>query len=169
MPTDSVCSAQLPDLPGPALTPNPSFEAPMGYRGWKIYCWTGWKGYRSTKEVGKDRECPVCHLPVKVGDLAYYKQGFDEELHYKCSGDRGTIVGQWLAMKGETMADARFLVSSVPGEEREFQKGEDFDVKAKEKQEELFYDTPLVTLEAAREEGLVRMRALIAKIEGVKP
>lgn len=166
----------------PGCTPNPTSENPIFYKGWRIRQWTGWKGNRGllTYPNKKRLTCQVCNKQVRKNQFVYLAQNTDATKHFKCSGNKGNVVGQWLACLGEwpnpedsnevraeKVSKLVFAYSSVPGVHGLYQRGGCFSIEPIRDQTHLFYDTPQEKLEAAREDGLKRLKSFIDEYERI--
>ena len=158
-----------------AFTPNPDFENPILHRDWKIFRWTGWKGHMG-RHFHSDGICPsislpeLCHCSVcgeVLGQNAttWASQSDDREKHWKCAGDPGTVVGQWLAFKGAEYKAGTKMYASYPGWQGIYEPGGCFDIRICEGQKELTYDTSQEELLAVREECLIRLKLVIDAFE----
>lgn len=153
----------------PKCTPHPLTGKPIRHNGWDIYKWTGWKGNTSIFEqkdyqIKKNKvKCTACGKLFQAGDRYIESQGTDDIFHFDCSDSpiKGQMIGQWLAVKNgvkEDRSDYKFAYASVPGSKGAYARGQSFDVIPIEAQSPLTPETPMETLEAAREDGLVRLK-----------
>jgi hypothetical protein len=160
----------------PGCTPNPSMDHPIMHRGWNIYKWTGWKGNTSIFEDADHVtnrfpvKCSECGKPFQAGDRFIETQATDNIFHFECSNSqiKGQMIGQWVAFKlgaNKDHSDDQFAYAGVPGNQGPFNRGDAFLVIPQGLQEALYPDTPQEKLEQAREEGLVRLKAVIDEIE----
>lgn len=158
----------------PGCTPNPSMESPIMHHEWEIYRWTGWKGgaYILDRENFGNGEngikCPACGIAFNPGDKVNMTQSNHNFFHFECSDDpfKERLIGQWLAVKrGREIVDNKFAYASVPGGNSAYERGAYFDVDVAQGQELLTPGTAQEILEAAREEGLIRLKKYIDDVE----
>lgn len=154
----------------PLCTPNPKREDPIMHNGWEIFRWTGWKGRVDECDESQPSSipisCSVCGKEIAVGDKYIVSQGSDNVDHYDCSTmeNKDQIAGQWIATK-VIEGEYRFAYSSVTGGPGAYRPGKSFSVIPTDEQVMLTYDTPQGVLEAAREDGLVRLKRYIDDVE----
>ena len=157
-------------------TPHPSMDNPIIHNGWEIYKWTGWKGNTAIFEAGDhliekvQAKCTSCGKLFQPGDRYIESQGIDDLFHFECSDSptKGQIIGQWLAVKKgilEDRSDYKFAYASVPGSDGAYKKFQSFDVTPTGIQGPLTPETPIEILEAAREDGLVRLKKYLDDVE----
>lgn len=163
------------------FTPNPSMDNPILYNNWKIYRWTGWKGLGARGKFTSIRiraVCRKCGVELKDGDDIFESQGWDDPTHYSCSGDDGTVVGQWLAVKGEfpkredsdeerarKRRETLFAYASCPGGTSAYERCEALLIEPQYGQKKIYYYTPDEEKDAVREEGLRRLKEWIDQYE----
>ena len=116
-PVAVMAATRKPDMPE-----WPSFEAPVVYKGWKIWEWTGWK-------------------PSQETDV---------------------LVGQWLAYKGRAKSEWRYLYTSAPGSQGEYERGGLFDITPQKGQKVIMWpSSSKADKEEAKREAYDRMIRLI--------
>ena len=151
---------------GPDTYPVITMGQPWEYNGWKIWKWTGWKGnwYRRSPH-STTLICSSCLKPLEKWDIIYVAYNLCGMWHAECSPQyTGEIYGQWLALDklvqyGEPgHHDVRHAYASVPGGEGLYQIGAYFDIMGGPR---LTYYTDPEELEAAKWEGLERLKAVI--------
>lgn len=137
----------------------------IDYRGWTIWCWTGWKGTKS--KVLVDREsCHICGNNFITGQEIYLPQSVPP-VHWTCQypdNPRDTLQAQWLASR-----NGRFLMSNcavmtmaeIPA--AEYERGECFEIVPEHFA--ITEDTPEDIRESAKKVGFERLKLLINQIE----
>lgn len=164
-------------MQSPGLTPNPSMDNPILHNNWKIYRWTGWKGLGARGKFTSAKVkiiCGKCGIKLKDGDDIFERQGWPDPTHYSCSGDDGTVVGQWLAVKGEfpksedsdeerarKRRETLFAYASCPGGTSAYERCEPFLIEPQEGQKKIYCYTPDEEKDDAREAGLLRLKEWI--------
>lgn len=187
-PTDNINTRPL----GPGCTPNPTITDPIAYHyGWLIHRWTGWKAGYEIVEFSDirflEKPCAKCGKHFNVGDRFVESQGTDLVFHFECSDYplKDKILGQWVAVKkgdkeGELVTEQigpfearirrvgcndRFAYASVTGSQGKHEPFASFCVEPQEGQEWLTPETQQEILEAAREDGLRRLKQYIDDVE----
>lgn len=174
----NVCDPNINKPLSETCTPNPDLDNPIPYKGWSIWKWTGWKGCKGTIGYGgKTRHlCEKCGEVIRSNQPIYMSQSSEARLHFKCAEDpnKESIVGQWVAIKGEPwimMGDIRtpnptkeYAYASAPGSHGSHTKGGCFSIELQKGQKRLTYKTSQKVLEAAREDALVRLKLWIDSV-----
>jgi hypothetical protein len=158
---------------GEFINPPGKYESVGDYRGWAIRGWTGWKGNTAIIEpsdIKRLPNCEVCGKHYSAGDKVVWYAQSDRVEHCNCSEHpiKGQIVGQWLAFKpglSGSYEDAKYAVACVPGTAGAYKRGAEFDISVQPGQSPCTPDTPQDVLEAAREDGFVRLKKAIDAIE----
>ena len=77
-----------------------------------------------------------------------------------------SLAGQWLAWPpvGDPIYDRRMYVASVPGELRQYQAGESFDIAAKDGQFPITLHTSKEDAESAMHKGLERIKGILDSV-----
>ena len=104
------------------------------YKGWKLWCWTGWKGnWAKAADTIYTADwnrmcCTRCGKRVHPEDDVYLSQALRGIWHFSCSDETHKfLVGQWCALKGERPNEL-FVESCVPGHVESYEEGAAFDI-----------------------------------------
>ncbi len=144
---------------------------PTEYRGWNIWCWTGWKDEgrtpltaelaRRQAKHGNIPRCEICNEILGIGQLVKVSQCTDQTPHWKCLKGSDcapqNLAAQWLAQK-----DGRYCYASTPGKQGLYDKGSSFDITG----ETINETTPWSVKETAQKECFSRLCAVIDGFEG---
>ncbi len=105
------------------------------------------------------------HCCNDMNDMNEYKGWIVQWTGWKAAQGSNNLAGQWLGWKEVQPGKWRYLAACIPGEAREYQKGEDFNISPQKGQFQITVKTPLGKANAAWEEGHDRLFRLIDSLE----
>jgi hypothetical protein len=146
----------------------------IDHNGWTIWCWTGWKGFKSVLSNGvapdEAPRCVICGKPMIDGEIIEWSQARLPR-HWTCAfpdNPPDRLMSQWLAVKGSG-CDARYMEVNVDNlvagfiDGGEYKPGECFPISPEG--EFITEHTPDAQREIAKQIGLQRLKYLIDQAE----